>query len=103
MDLTGFVASRHLAGRDRPFTRPAPETDGARSKGLGLGLYIASEIVHAHGATISVTSTASQGTTFTIRWPRSVPRRSAPLHDEPACAGEHRALLAGCPEFASER
>ena len=68
-----------------PFTRPAPETDGAGSKGLGLGLYIASEIVHAHGATISVTSTASQGTTFTIRWPRSVPR--PPPHDEPARAG----------------
>jgi len=61
-----------------PFTRSAAEADGATSQGLGLGLYIASEIVHAHGAAISVTSTASEGTTFTIRWPRSVPRRSPP-------------------------
>jgi signal transduction histidine kinase len=57
-----------------PFTRPVQERPGARSKGLGLGLYIASEIVQAHGATISVASKEGQGTTFTIRWPRSVPR-----------------------------
>jgi signal transduction histidine kinase len=58
-----------------PFTRPAPAAEGARRKGLGLGLFIAGEIVQAHGARISVTSTAGEGTTFTIRWPRSVPRR----------------------------
>lgn len=58
-----------------PFTRPVQERPGARGKGLGLGLYIASEIVQAHGATISATSRAGEGTTFTIRWPRCVPRR----------------------------
>lgn len=58
-----------------PFTRPAAEDDGATSQGLGLGLYIASEIVHAHGATISVASREGEGTTFTIRWPRRVPSR----------------------------
>jgi PAS domain S-box-containing protein len=58
-----------------PFTRPAPDVDGVRAKGLGLGLYIASEIVHAHGGTLSVTSTEGEGTTFTIRWPRRVPHR----------------------------
>jgi PAS domain S-box-containing protein len=67
-----------------PFTRPAADTASARTSGLGLGLYIASEIVHAHGAAISVTSTAGQGTTFTIRWPRS-------------------ALLTGGPESAGAR
>jgi PAS domain S-box-containing protein len=58
-----------------PFTRHAEEADGARSQGLGLGLYIASEIVQAHGATISVASKEGEGTTFTIRWPRRVPSR----------------------------
>jgi signal transduction histidine kinase len=41
-----------------------------KSKGLGLGLYIAREIVHAHRGTITVRSTASEGTSFTIRLPR---------------------------------
>ena len=58
-----------------PYARPAEDADGPRSKGLGLGLYIASEIVHAHGGTISVTSRSGEGTTFTIRWPRRAPRR----------------------------
>jgi len=58
-----------------PFTRPAAEDDGTTSEGLGLGLYIASEIVHAHGAAISVASQEGEGTTFTIRWPRRLPGR----------------------------
>lgn len=41
------------------------------SKGLGLGLFISRQIVDAHGGTISVTSTPTTGTTFTVRMPRS--------------------------------
>lgn len=61
-----------------PFTRPAAEANDGTSQGLGLGLYIASEIVHAHGAAISVASREGDGTTFTIRWPRRVPGRPRP-------------------------
>jgi signal transduction histidine kinase len=45
-------------------------------KGLGLGLYIVSQIVRAHHATISVRSFEGEGTTFTIRWPRRPPLES---------------------------
>ena len=49
-----------------PFWRPS--TSGSR-EGLGLGLYICSEIVRAHGGTLSVTSTSESGTNFTARLP----------------------------------
>ncbi|MBB6187630.1 sensor histidine kinase [Rhodanobacter sp. MP7CTX1] len=41
---------------------------GSRA-GLGLGLFIAQEIITAHGGTIKVTSSAASGTTFRVRLP----------------------------------
>jgi len=49
-----------------PFQQGAP---GA-SDGLGLGLYIASEIVRAHQGTIAVRSSEAEGTTVTVSLPR---------------------------------
>jgi PAS domain S-box-containing protein len=45
-------------------------SDDRRSTGLGLGLYIAQQIVEAHGGSISVRSDEA-ATVFTVRWPRA--------------------------------
>jgi signal transduction histidine kinase len=45
--------------------------------GLGLGLYIAKELVTAHGGTLTVASNDADGTTFTVRLPRHQPVVSA--------------------------
>ena len=39
---------------------------------VGLGLYIAQDIVRSHGGTIEVTSSAEEGTTFSVRLPRNL-------------------------------
>lgn len=41
----------------------------SEQEGLGLGLYIAKEIVEAHSGSIGVTSDPGHGTTFTVRLP----------------------------------
>jgi PAS domain S-box-containing protein len=55
-----------------PFRRGVAGEAAARTRGLGLGLYIVRQIVLAHRGTIGVTSTAGDGTTFTVRLPRGV-------------------------------
>jgi signal transduction histidine kinase len=47
------------------------------SHGLGLGLYIVREIVHAHDGSIEVTSTPREGTTFTVTLPKFRPSSGA--------------------------
>jgi signal transduction histidine kinase len=54
------------------------EAQNQKHGGLGLGLYISSQLVIAHGGTLKVTSTKAGGTTFTARMPRHVPAPSAP-------------------------
>ena len=63
--------------------RRGTATEGYRSS-IGLGLFIANEIVRAHGGSIAVRSPDRNGTTFTVLLPRGhdgiglVPAESAP-------------------------
>lgn len=58
----------------QPMVRQQPGQDAdTHPTGLGLGLYIAREIVTAHGGTIAVTSQEKDGTTFTVLIPRRRP------------------------------
>jgi PAS domain S-box-containing protein len=55
------------------------ERAGERSReGLGMGLYIAKEIVHAHGGRIGVESAAGEGSRFWVRLPRTVDLNRVP-------------------------
>jgi signal transduction histidine kinase len=62
-DTGGGIPASFLAGG---IFRPFQTT---KTKGLGLGLYSAREVVRAHGGEIEVESEVGHGTTFTIRLP----------------------------------
>jgi signal transduction histidine kinase len=58
------------------FERAAPTRNFG---GLGLGLYIARQIVEAHGGSIRLESSPGQGTTFTV----DLPRAAQPTQPQP--------------------
>jgi signal transduction histidine kinase len=64
------IDPQRLATIFDPFER-GDVRPGSRGGGIGLGLYIADQIVRAHKGTISVTSTAAEGTTFALELPRA--------------------------------
>lgn len=55
-----------MKGSTKPFEHSTHRPTG----NLGLGLYIAERIVHAHGGRIEIDSSEGRGTTFTVRLPR---------------------------------
>ena len=61
------AALPHLTERLYQVTRT--DTDRLSRLGLGLGLYIVSEIVSAHGGRLDVASVEGQGATFTMHLP----------------------------------
>jgi signal transduction histidine kinase len=62
------IAPESLVKIFEPFWRHSVSSS---RNGLGLGLHICSQIVRAHQGQIAVTSTAQQGTRFTVRLPLS--------------------------------
>jgi signal transduction histidine kinase len=65
----GLIAEDALPHLFRPYSRP---TSGTPRTGLGLGLYIASQIAQSHGGKLDVVSTEQQGTTFTFSLPVTI-------------------------------
>ena len=53
-----------------PFRRVQAGPTGGAGQGLGLGLYIAHQIVLAHHGRIDVRQVDGEGTTFSVRLPR---------------------------------
>lgn len=62
----GHIGEAILPHLFQPYSRPIGSTPQA---GLGLGLYIASQIAKSHGGRLHVESTAESGTLFTFSLP----------------------------------
>lgn len=62
------IPETEIAELFEPFRRAS--NAGTAKGSMGLGLYIAREVVTAHGGTISVSSTGEAGTCFQVRLPR---------------------------------
>ncbi len=67
------IAPEALGRIFEPFWRGGALLDKRTSGGLGLGLFIVQEIVRAHGGTLGVRSSRSEGTTFSVALPREPP------------------------------
>jgi signal transduction histidine kinase len=75
-----WIPPEHLPHVCERFYQVDKSTDDEGHSGLGLA--IASEIVHAHGGTISAQSSRRTGTEFTVTLPLPMPASPSPA--EPA-------------------
>lgn len=68
---SGTIAADVLPTIFDPFRRGRNRSNKDKSGSLGLGLYIVREMVSAHGGTIEVKSSESEGTAFIVSLPRT--------------------------------
>jgi signal transduction histidine kinase len=74
------IASKELPLVFQPYVR----LGGPQSTGLGLGLFLAREIVTSHGGSIDIASNRRQGTTITVRLPIGGPSARTGAKSRPA-------------------
>jgi signal transduction histidine kinase len=79
---------------ERIFQRYEQAISARAFGGLGLGLYIARQIIEAHGGTIRVESEGGAGSTFTI----DLPKRPATREEGAASGDGHGAGVSESPE-----
>ena len=65
------IPARDLPNLFSPLKLLRPGAPGRKSAHLGLGLFIADQIVSAHAGTFDVASSNDSGTAFTVRLPRA--------------------------------
>ena len=80
----GLIPPDKIARLFEPFQSGAPRP--ANSNGLGLGLYIANELVRVHGGSLGVSSGTVRGTVFEMMLPRKDDVERAPVDLAPATA-----------------
>ncbi|QEI08300.1 response regulator [Pigmentiphaga aceris] len=78
----GIIPPEKIAKLFEPFQSGAPRP--ANSPGLGLGLYIANELVRVHGGSLSVCSGVARGTVFEMMLPRKDDVERSPVDLAPA-------------------
>jgi signal transduction histidine kinase len=72
------IPPQHLQSIFEPLVQLEGATGATeRKSSMGLGLYIAREIVNAHGGSLEATSSEQAGTTFTVALPRTARPRAA--------------------------
>ncbi|HYX91553.1 MAG TPA: ATP-binding protein [Myxococcaceae bacterium] len=89
------ISPELMAVMFQPFSRGSALRDASQARGLGLGLYIVSQIVSAHGGTIAVHSSEQRGTRFTVRLPRVSGGRLADVSGVKSEQGERVRSLVG--------